>query len=206
MTSPCLRPLLRIALLTSSLALTACSILPKADPLAVYRLPTPAIASTAIAPAGSAYRSLRIVAPTANRSIDSERILVLPEGDVVKSYAGVRWSDPAPQLLRDRLLDAFQADGRFPRLSGDNANIAAEVELNGALNAFQTEYRQGVPTVVIIYEARLVDTISRQQLAARRFVVVQPVAGSQVPEVVTAFGSASQRLANEVVAWVATVR
>lgn len=197
-------PLLRSALVAASLALTACSILPKADPLAVYRLPPLAAAAAHVS--ASSYRALRIATPTASRSIDSERILVLPEGDVVKSYAGVRWSDPAPQLLRDRLLDAFQADGRFPRLSGDNANIAAEVELNGALLAFQTEYRNGQPKVVIVYEARLVDTSTRQQLAARRFAVIEPVAGSKVPEVVSAFGSASVRLAGDVVAWAATVR
>lgn len=197
-------PLLRSALVAASLALTACSILPKADPLAVYRLPPLASASAPVA--GSPYRALRIATPAASRSIDSERILVLPEGDVVKSYGGVRWSDPAPQLLRDRLLDAFQADGRFPRLSGDNANIAAEVELNGALLAFQTEYRNGQPKVVIVYDARLVDTSTRQQLAARRFAVVESVDGSKVPEVVSAFGSASARLAGEVVAWAATVR
>ncbi len=197
-------PLLRSALVAASLALSACSILPKADPLAAYRLPP--LASAAAPVSASPYRALRIATPTASRSIDSERILVLPEGDVVKSYAGVRWSDPAPQLLRDRLLDAFQADGRFPRLSGDNANIAAEVELNGALLAFQTEYRNGQPKVVIVYEARLVDTSTRQQLAARRFAVVVPVAGSKVPEVVSAFGSASARLAGDVVAWAATVR
>ena len=197
--------LLRTALVAASLALTACSILPKADPLAVYRLPTPAVATPA-STGGSPYRALRVTTPTANRSLDSERILVLPEGDMIKSYAGVRWSDAAPQLLRDRLLDAFQADGRFPRVSGDNANIAAEVELDGVLGAFQTEYRNGAPQVVIVYDARLVDTATRQQLAARRFSVVQPVAGSKVPQVVTAFGVASERLATEVVGWVAGVR
>ncbi|BEV16168.1 ABC-type transport auxiliary lipoprotein family protein [Herbaspirillum sp. DW155] len=197
-------PLLRTALVAASLALTACSILPKADPLTVYRLPP--LASGNSPQSGTTYRSLRIATPAANRSIDSERILVLPEGDVIKSYAGVRWSDPAPQLLRDRLLDAFQADGRFPRLSGDNTNIAAEVELDGALTAFQTEYRKGVPSVVIVYDARLIDTSSRQQLAARRFAVVEAVDGSKVPEVVSAFGSASTRLAADVVAWAATVR
>lgn len=197
-------PLLRTALVAASLALTACSILPKADPLAVYRLPP--LASGNFPQSGTPYRSLRIATPAANRSIDSERILVLPEGDVIKSYAGVRWSDPAPQLLRDRLLDAFQADGRFPRLSADNTNIAAEVELDGTLTAFQTEYRKGVPSVMIVYDARLIDTSSRQQLAARRFAAVEAVDGSKVPEVVSTFGSASARLAADVVAWAATVR
>ena len=104
--------LLRTSLVAASLMLAACSILPKAEPQAVYRLPsattTPAKPTTA---AGDIrLRALRIATPYANRSIDSERILVLPEGDVIKSYAGVRWSDAAPLLWRDRLLEAFRAD------------------------------------------------------------------------------------------------
>lgn len=79
--------LLRTSLVAASLMLAACSILPKPDPQAVYRLPTatamPAQASTT---AGDIrLRALRIATPYANRSIDSERILVLPEGDVIKS-------------------------------------------------------------------------------------------------------------------------
>lgn len=200
--------LLRTGLVAASLTLAACSILPKADPLAVYRLPAPHAAQSATSNLGSAasLRALRIATPYANRSIDSERILVLPEGDVIKTYAGVRWSDAAPVLWRDRLLEAFRADGRYSRLSSDTGNIAAEIELDGVLTSFQTEYQQGVPTVVIVYDARMIDAATRQQLAARRFAVRQAVDGSKVPEVVSAFGQASDQLASEVVSWAAGLR
>lgn len=195
----------RTGLLACSLALAACSILPKADPQTVYRLP-PASTRAAANTSSSDPRALRIATPYASRSLDSERILVLPEGNVVKSYAGARWSDPAPVLVRDRLLEAFQADGRFGSLSGDQSNIAATVELAGSLQAFQSEYRNGVPTIVIVYDARMIDTATRRQLAAQRFSVTQAVAGSQLPEVVSAFGQASDRLAAEVVTWAAGIR
>ncbi|WP_343721864.1 ABC-type transport auxiliary lipoprotein family protein [Herbaspirillum seropedicae] len=200
--------LLRTSLVAASLMLAACSILPKPDPQAVYRLPTatamPAQASTT---AGDIrLRALRIDTPYANRSIDSERILVLPEGDVIKSYAGVRWSDAAPLLWRDRLLEAFRADGRYQRLSSDTGNIAADIELDGALSSFQTEYRHGVPTVVIVYDARLIDTANRRQLASQRFAIQRAVDGSKVPEVVSAFGQACDQLAKEVVNWAAAQR
>lgn len=201
---------LRTALLATSLGLSACSILPKADPQTVYRLPTTmaaqATASRSADGGGISTRALRIATPYASRSLDSERILVLPEGDVIKSYAGARWSDSAPVLLRERLLEAFQSDGRFARVSGEQSNIAAALELSGSLLAFQSEYRNGRPTVVIVYEARLVDTATRQQLATRRFSVSQSVAGTQLPEVVSAFGQASDRLSADVVAWAAQLR
>ncbi len=194
----------RTGLLACSLALAACSILPKADPQTVYRLP-PASASASTATRGDR-PALRIATPYASRSLDSERILVLPEGDVVKSYAGARWSDPAPVLVRDRLLEAFQADGRFGSLSGDQSNIAATIELAGSLQAFQSEYRNGAPTIVMVYDARMIDTSTRRQLAAQRFSITQVVDGSQLPDVVSAFGRASDRLAAEVVAWAAGIR
>ena len=196
----------RTGLLACSLALAACSILPKADPQTVYRLPPPSASMMASGGMGGDQRALRIATPYASRSLDSERILVLPEGDVVKSYAGARWSDPAPVLVRERLLEVFQADGRFGSLSGDQSNIAATIELAGSLQAFQSEYRNGAPTIVIVYDARMIDTATRRQLAAQRFSVTQAAAGSQLPEVVSAFGQASDRLAAEVVTWAAGIR
>ncbi|MFJ3055023.1 ABC-type transport auxiliary lipoprotein family protein [Herbaspirillum sp. NPDC087042] len=196
----------RSGLLACSLALAACSILPKADPQTVYRLPPASTNASANAATRGDRPALRIATPYASRSVDSERILVLPEGDVVKSYAGARWSDPAPVLVRDRLLEAFQGDGRFGSLSGDQSNIAAAIELTGSLQAFQSEYRNGAPTIVIVYDARMIDTGTRRQLAAQRFSVTQAVDGSQLPNVVSAFGRASDRLAAEVVAWAAGIR
>lgn len=189
------------------LAVSACSILPKSEPLAVYRLPTLAASATSAAPAAPAarLRALRVATPYANRTIDSERILVVPEGDVIKSYAGVRWSDPAPVLLRDRLLEALTVDGRFTELSGDNANIAADIELNGSLMSFQTEYRDGVATVVVQFDARLVESATRQQLALHRFSVAQPASGTKVPEIVNAYGAAVNALSVQVASWAANL-
>ncbi|MBB5391047.1 MULTISPECIES: ABC-type transport auxiliary lipoprotein family protein [unclassified Herbaspirillum] len=184
----------------------ACSILPKSEPVAIYRLPAlaagqaVAAASTPAAPASQ--RSLKIITPYGGRAIDSERILVLPEGNLIQSYQGARWSDPAPVLLRNRLLQAFSADGRTRNLSTDDNNVAADLELGGDLVAFQTEYRNGAPVVVIQFNARMVDTASRRIIAVRSFNVSQPVAGTKVPEVVNAFGAASGALAAEILDWV----
>jgi cholesterol transport system auxiliary component len=195
----------RAAIAACVVALAACSILPKSEPVTVYRLPVLTAADTPAAVSTGNLRALRVATPNANRTIDSERILVLREPDVIKSYAGVRWSDPAPVLLRDRLLERFNLDGRFARLSGDNSNIAADIELNGGLTAFQSEYRGGVATIIIQYDARLLETSTRQQIAARRFSVTLPVAGVQIPEVVAAFGAAVNSLSGDVVAWAATL-
>jgi cholesterol transport system auxiliary component len=85
-------------------------------------------------------------------------------------------------LLRNRLLDGFQRDGRVQRLSADDSNLQADYELGGELQAFQSEYRAGQVEVVIRYDARLVQGRSQRILASKRFEVRQPLADKQVPQ------------------------
>ena len=189
------------AVITLGMLLGGCSILPKSEAPNVYLLPaTPAQAAP---PQARMQESLRIVTPDAARILDSNRIAVVPQDNVITAYQGARWSDRAPRLLRDRLLDAFRTDGRFSALSSDDAQLQADLELISDLRAFQTEYVRGVPVVVIRYDAQLVHSRSRKIVATRRFDIRQPVAGKEVPQVVTAFGQATDQLAADVIAWVA---
>lgn len=190
------------AVITLGVLLGGCTILPKREAPNVYLLPaTPA---AAIPHHSVLQKSLRIATPQAARVLDSTRIAVMPEGNVITAYQGARWSDPAPRLLRDRLVDAFRADGRFAAVSSDDANLQSDLELAGDLRAFQSEYVQGVPVVVIRYDVQLVRARSKHIVAAHRFDIRQPVAGKEVPQVVTAFGQAADQLAAQVITWVAT--
>lgn len=178
--------------------LSACSILPKAETPDLYRLPAsqqPAHAEPAV------NWSLRVNAPHTDQVLGGNRIAVLPKGDLLSVYKGARWSDNAPALLRDRLLDAFRADGRIAALSSDEANLQADLELGGDLRAFQSEYRNGRVEAVIILEAQLVRSASQRIVASRRFEVHQPAQGDQVPQVVSAFGQAADSLSAQVTGW-----
>lgn len=187
----------RLLLAATLLSLGACSILPEQAPLDVYRLPTALPASNVTAPVSW---SLRVVRPKSSEALDSPHIAVIPEGNVISSYKGARWSDPAPVLLRNRLTDAFYRDGRVQSISTDDSNLQADFELGGELQAFQSEYRGTAIEVVIRLDARLAD--DRQRIvASRRFEVHQPVADKQVPAVVSAFGQASDTLAAQVLQW-----
>lgn len=165
---------------------SACSILPKADPSDVYRLATAQTTSQA-APVSW---SLRVNKPQTSEFLDSPRIAVVPNGDLISSYANSRWSDPSPVLLRNRFMDGFQRDGRVTLLSTDDTNLQADYELGGQLQAFQSEYHGSTVEVVIRLDARLVRGRDQRIIASRRFEVRQPVNDTQVPAVVAGFGLA----------------
>ncbi|NWC89479.1 membrane integrity-associated transporter subunit PqiC [Pseudomonas reactans] len=177
---------------------SACSILPKADPSDVYRLSSAQTASKA-APVSW---SLRVNKPQTSEFLDSPRIAVVPNGDLISSYANSRWSDPSPVLLRNRFMDGFQRDGRVTLLSTDDTNLQSDYELGGQLQAFQSEYHGSAVEVVIRLDARLVRGRDQRIVASRRFEVRQPVSDTKVPAVVAGFGQAGDQLNKQVVDWV----
>jgi cholesterol transport system auxiliary component len=177
---------------------SACSILPKADPSDVYRL-----ASSQTASQGTPVSwSLRVNKPQTSEFLDSPRIAVVPNGDLISSYANSRWSDPSTVLLRNRFMDGFQRDGRVTLLSTDDTNLQSDYELGGQLLAFQSEYRGSAVEVVIRLDARLVRGSDQRIIASRRFEIHQPVSDTKVSAVVAGFGQAGDQLNKQVVDWV----
>lgn len=179
-------------------ALTACSVLPKAETPDVYRLPAMPLPHASSATTGW---SLRVNTPQAERMIDSSRIAVVPQGNQISVYQGARWSDTATTLLRNRLIDAFRDDGRASPVSSDDNALPTTYTLAGDLRAFQSEYQGSEPVVIIRFDARLVQNKGLRVVATHRFDIAQPVGGKTVPQVVAAFGHASDTLASQIVAW-----
>lgn len=188
-------------LLAASLSLlSACSILPKPEQVDVYWL-TYAQAPVAANHGAPVTWSLRLNKAMASDALNSQNIAVVPEGNLISHYKGARWSDPAPVLVRNRLLDAFLQDGRIKGLSTDDSNLQADYELGGELLAFQTHYNGKTPEVLIQYNARLVRSSDQRVLATRRFEARQPLSNPLVPGVVAGFGQATDTLMPQVVQW-----
>ncbi len=191
--------LIRIALLAGFTLISSCSILPKPEPFEVYRLPS---AQSASASHGTPQRwSLRLSKFQSSEALNSPNIAVIPQGDVISHYKGSRWSDPAPVLVRNRLLEGFQHDGRVPLLSTDDSIFQTDLELGGSLQAFQTEYQGTNASAVVRLDALLVRSYDQRILASRRFEVRQPLSDVKVPAVVVGFGQASDQLTTQVVSW-----
>lgn len=191
--------LIRFALLAGFTLIGSCSILPKPEPFEVYRLPS---VQNASASHGTPQRwSLRLTKLQSSEALNSPNIAVIPQGDVISHYKGSRWSDPVPVLVRNRLLEGFQHDGRVPLLSTDDSIFQTDLELGGNLQAFQTEYQGTNAGVVVRLDALLVRSYDQRILASRRFEVRQPLSSVQVPAVVAGFGQANDQLTAQVVNW-----
>ncbi len=194
--------LFRFALLGLLSAISACSVLPASETLRIFLLPTTPIPQRSAEPTTD--QALRINTPQASRILSSQRIAVVPQGNQISAYGGARWGDAAPVLLRDRLIEAFQRDGRMPSVSNEDVNLYADLSLHSDLRAFQAVYVDGRPEVLITLDARLVNRDDQHTLANRRFEVRQPSTDPSVEHVVEAFGTASDQLSRELVDWTLT--
>ena len=183
------------------LLLSACGgLLPRSEPLNIYRLPGVPNPAPATAPAVGKLQ-LRVDTPHAAGLVASKRIVILPQGNQVSVYHGARWNQPAPQMLRDRLIAAFRDNGQLKAVFSDDSGLHADYVLAGTLNAFQAENRDDQkPVVVIDYDAMLLRHGS-EVIAHHHFRLVTASPGSAIPVVVDTFGKAADTLAAKVTGW-----
>src|SRR5690554_5840345 len=106
---------LRLMLTLVALSLGGCSLLVDRSPITLFDLPAEPL-TTAANTSSVSDITLRVATPGASGLLVSPRILVVPQPNHPQVYAGARWANTMPQLLRDRMVDAFQNDGRIPRL------------------------------------------------------------------------------------------
>lgn len=180
--------------------LSACSILPKSTPLVVYQLPA-ATGAELVSASGLSAKSLTVFTPYANQFIDNVRIAVVPTGNQISVYEGSRWSDSAPVVFRNRLIQDFRKTNSLKAVGNERENLLADYQVRGDLSTFQVEYRNDQPFALIAFDASLMDGQSGRVIASRHFSIAEPVNGTQVPEVVAAFGRASSQINNDIIQW-----
>ncbi|MBP6020340.1 MAG: membrane integrity-associated transporter subunit PqiC [Burkholderiaceae bacterium] len=194
----------RLVLALSVVVLSACSVLPASKTLTVYQLPVVTAQTSDASNVGAQHAAswaLRVDTPYSSQLINSQRILVQPPGDAISVYQGARWSDVAPVMLRDHLVDAYRVQAPMLVVSSDSSRLLYDVELTGDLTQFQVVYGDSGPVVHIQLDASMVQADGKRTLASRRFTVQHAVDGTKVPEVVTAFGLAADALATQLIAW-----
>ncbi len=189
-----------VAALTGALLLGGCStILPQAAPMTVYRLPQGTL--TAAPAATTDEVQLRITTPRATGLLQGSRMLVIPSDNRISIYHGARWNTDIPTLLRDRLVDAFRQLGNQKLVFAEDAGLRADYSLVSRVEHFEADYAgDDVPTVVMVLDAVLVSANGRT-VASHRFQARAASESPAVPDVVTAFGKATNKLAASLVAW-----
>lgn len=198
MTRPSLS-LRALALAAVLLSLAGCGVLPKREPIALYR-PEAVVATDPAWP--QANWQLRIARPYADDAHDSARILVRPQPGELQVYKGAAWTQPAPDLVLDTLLRAFGDSGRVAGVGRRGEGVGADYELLLDLRRFEADYTDGtMPTARIALGARLVRNDDDRVVASRVFEADAPADGTAVAAVDRAFAQGLGTVTTQLIGW-----
>ena len=191
----------RLLLALSLLALTGCGDLlgVKRQPFTIY---APNYHAPAAAPAGPAVDwQLVVETPQASEALNTSRIVVMPSPGVIEVYPGARWSDPAPALLRNLVVQGFAQSGRILGVGSTTGALSADYALAIDLQAFQAEIRADGPHAIIALQARLLDYRTSRVVAAQAFAADTPFASSDTTAAFGAFEASVGKVIDALVPW-----
>jgi cholesterol transport system auxiliary component len=196
----------RRALLVSSasaLVLAGCSnIIGPPDASTIYLL------KTQIPPAPAGQRlawQLTVEQPDAPDALDSMRIAIVRSTLEMDYYANAQWPDRLPDLVQGALMEGFDATNRIS--AGRNSDgLRSDYVLTTDITDFQARYDvpDGVPTIVVRINARLVGSRSRAVLQSKSFRIEVPATANSVPAAVDAFDQALATVVSQIVDWTLT--
>jgi cholesterol transport system auxiliary component len=150
--------------------------------------------------------SLTITRPISNTFLDSNRIAVRPEANILKVYQGANWSDSLPDLVQEKLLETFENSGKIKAVSRQNSGVPAEVALMLDIRQFESVYVDGqkTPNAIIQIHVKLLEYPSSRVIASNTFNADVVSVSKDIPDVVHAFETALNTINQEIAGWALT--
>jgi len=180
------------SLLALSLALTGCAgslLESSAAAPATYRL-----AGASLPDRGERLPlAISVARPGAAPALDTDRVAVVQSDSRFDYFAGVRWSEPAPQMLQQQLVRALAADGRFEAVVAAPSRVPADLLLDVELRRFEAVYSAngGPPEVRVEMQVSLVDPRKGRRLSSFVAAASSPADTNRLAAVVAAFEGAT---------------
>ncbi len=194
-------PLRFLLALVVALPLAGCiSLIKEPDPIAVYAL-RPEAVDAANLPTVS--WSLTVIRPNSLAFLDSNRIAVRPEPNVLQVYKGANWSESLPDLVQANLVQALENSGRIKSVSRQNSGVPAEVAMLVDIRQFESVYAPSakIPDAVIQMHVKVLEYPSNRVIAVQTFNASVPSASKDIPDVVLALERGLNTITAEIVAY-----
>jgi cholesterol transport system auxiliary component len=194
-------PLRFLLALVVALPLAGCiSLIKEPDPIAVYAL-RPEAVDAANLPTVS--WSLTVIRPNSLAFLDSNRIAVRPEPNVLQVYKGANWSESLPDLVQANLVQALENSGRIKSVSRQNSGVPAEVAMLVDIRQFESVYAPSakIPDAVIQMHVKVLEYPSNRVIAVQTFNASVPSASKDIPDVVLALERGLNTVTAEIVAY-----
>lgn len=184
-----------------ALSLSGCALLGGGPaPLDTFEL-----TATAAAAAGPqrGRTQVLIAEPTALGSLDGQEIVIRTSPGSIEYLGGAQWSDRLPRVVQVRLLEAFQASGRFAGVGLPGQGLAIDYQIVTELRSFGVRVDGGARAEIGLF-VKVLNDRNGSVRASRLFTAQAPVVGSGNAAYVNALDQAFGQAIGELVPWAAS--
>ena len=141
--------------------------------------------------------------PLASGGLNIDRIALRHSPTELKYFAGARWTERAPRMVQTLMVESFENSGAIVAVGRKAIGLRSDYNLITELREFQAEYFEsdGVPTVRVRLNAKLVKQPRRAIVASRTFESTIKSEGKAMRNVIRAFDQALGKVLRHTVEW-----
>lgn len=145
-------------------------------------------------------RQILIAEPVALKALDSEQIVIRPTPSSIQYLAKSQWSDRLPNIVQDKLVQAFENSGRVGGVGRPGDGLAIDYKIITSIRAFEIKADAGERAVVEL-SAKILNDRNGVVVSTRVFRAATPVTGSGNAAYVQSLDRAFETVVRDLVAW-----
>jgi cholesterol transport system auxiliary component len=145
-------------------------------------------------------RQILISEPSALKALDSEQIVIRPSPSAIQYLAKSQWSDRLPNIVQDKLVQAFENSGQVGGVGRPGDGLAIDYKILTAIRAFEIKADAGERAVVEL-SVKILNDRNGVVVAQKVFGATTPVTGSGNAAYVQSLDRAFEIVIQDIVGW-----
>lgn len=145
-------------------------------------------------------RQLLITEPTALKALDSEQIVIRTSPSAIEYLANSQWSDRLPNIVQDKLVQAFENSGAVGGVGRPGDGLAIDYKILSAIRAFEIK-AEGSEQAVVELSVKVLNDRNGVVVASKIFRSIAPVSGSGNSAYVQSLDRAFEVVVQDLVSW-----
>ena len=157
-------------------------------------------AAPAVSSGRARNRQILISVPTALKALDSEQIVIRTSPEAIEYLAKSQWSDRLPNIVQDKLVQAFENSGGVGGVGRPGDGLAIDYTIISAIRAFEIRADRGELAVVEL-SVKVLNDRNGVVAASKIFRSTSPVVGSGNAAYVQSLDRAFEAVVQDLVSW-----
>jgi cholesterol transport system auxiliary component len=194
-----------LALCTLALSLAGCSLLPEpGEPTKKYTLGALSDEGGSDSEHRSHSRQLIVDLPTLYPPLDSTRIALKPQEQLIDYYADVEWADRLSALIQESLIYSLQNKAGLRGVSRPTEGIQADYALKIEVRKFYVDQKEAPQhsTAQVDYMVHLVKLPERHIVVSQQFTHTQTIPEHSMDSIIKSLNTAHLEVSRALVPWV----